>query len=206
MVNERLEELIKKVGVYAAGKPDISVEEVKGKFGVGSIQAENVLEMLGKIGLLEKGEDGKHRTVMDKAAFLDRFHHYQKLAERMEAIPAARDRNILDITVAKELIAEENDRAVKTRVPGTWGDNAKFLWISRQRMMEIHSGKTMLTFLDMDKEYKLYSADNRIIGTVKGSRLYEEHYDRVGAEVRRRYAEGWKADGLGKKMAAQKGR
>lgn len=206
-VNEKVEGLIEKVGLYAAGKQDINVEDVKEKFGIGSIQAENVLEMLGKIGLLEKGGEGKHRTVMDKNAFLDRFHSCQELAERMQAIPAAQDGNILDVTVAKELIAEENDRAVKARIPGTWGENAKFLWINRQKIMEIHSGKTMLTFLDMDKEYKLYSADNRVIGTMKGDKLYEEHYDRVGAEVRRRYAAaGWKAEALEKKMPVQKGR
>ena len=55
--------------------------------------------------------------------------------------------------------------------------------------MEIHDGKTILTFLDKDKDYKLYSADNRVVGTMKGSDLYENHYDSVGAEVRKRYAE-----------------
>ena len=55
--------------------------------------------------------------------------------------------------------------------------------------MEIHSGKTMLTFLDQDKDYKLYSADNKVIATMRGNDLYDGHYDRVSAEVRRRYAE-----------------
>lgn len=55
--------------------------------------------------------------------------------------------------------------------------------------MEIHEGKTILTFLDCDKEYKIYSADNRVVGTMKGKELYEGHYDRVSAGVRKRYAD-----------------
>ena len=55
--------------------------------------------------------------------------------------------------------------------------------------MEIHEGKTILTFLDRDKDYKIYSADNRVVGTMKGKDLYEGHYDRMSAEVRKRYAD-----------------
>ena len=55
--------------------------------------------------------------------------------------------------------------------------------------MEIHEGKTILTFLDDDKKYKIYSADNCVVGTMKGKELYEGHYDRVSAEVRKRYAD-----------------
>ena len=53
--------------------------------------------------------------------------------------------------------------------------------------MEIHSKKTILTFLDRDKDYKIYSKDNRVIGTMKGEELYQGHYDKVSAEVRKRY-------------------
>lgn len=55
--------------------------------------------------------------------------------------------------------------------------------------MEIHDGKTILTFLDSDKNYKLYSADNRVVATMKGKDLYDGHYDSVAAEVRKRYKE-----------------
>jgi len=58
--------------------------------------------------------------------------------------------------------------------------------------MDIHDGKTILTFLDGEKEYKLYSEDNRVVGTMKGKDLYEGHYDSVAAEVRKRYKEAEK--------------
>ncbi|RGY80080.1 hypothetical protein DXA21_22395 [Parabacteroides distasonis] len=53
--------------------------------------------------------------------------------------------------------------------------------------MEIHNGKTLLTFLDAEKEYKLYDGNNRVVETVKGSTLYSKHYDSVEAAVRKRY-------------------
>lgn len=187
--NERMDELIEKVGLYAMEKTNISVEDVKKKFGVDKAQAEGVLDRLEKIGVLEKGKDGLHKAVMDRAAFLNRIRGYRELAGRMQAAAIKQNGNFLDITITKKLIVEENDHAVKTRIPGTWGENAKYLWIDKQKIMEIHSGKTMLTFLDQDKDYKLYSADNKVVATMRGSDLYDGHYDRVAAEVRKRYAE-----------------
>ena len=186
---EGAENLIEKAGIYAAEKQEISVEDIKEKFNIGSMQTEYVLETLGKMGMVGKGKDGKYRAAMDKDTFLDRIHGYQELAERMHMIPAAQGKNTLAITIARELVTEENDHAVKTRIPGTWGDDAKFLWVDKSKMMESRSGKTMLTFLDADKEYKLYSAENGVVGTRKGSKLYEGHYDWVEAEIRRRYEE-----------------
>lgn len=52
--------------------------------------------------------------------------------------------------------------------------------------MEIHGGKTMLTFLDSAKDYKLYDDQNRVIDTERGDELYK-HYDKVDAAVRERY-------------------
>ena len=93
-------------------------------------------------------------------------------------------------------------RSVKTRIPGTWGENARYLWIEKEKISEIHSGKSILTSLDSGKEYKLYSTDNRAAGTMNGGQLYENHYDRVEAEVRRRHAEAKKKAEAQKRLAA----
>ena len=204
---ESEENLIEQVGIYAAEKQKISVEDVKWKFGIGSMQTEYVLGTLEKMGIVEKEKDGKYRAAMDKDAFLDRIHGYQELAERMHMISATQDKNTLAITIERELVAEENDRAVKTRIPGTWGNDAMFLWVDKSKMIESRSGRAMLTLLDADKEYKLYSAENRVIGTKKGSKLYEGHYDQVEAEIRKRYEKaGRKAADFKKKIAAPKRR
>lgn len=187
--NEALEGLIEKVGSYAMEKKSISVEEIKENFSLEKEQAQSIVGQLEKIGVLSKADKGQYKVLMDKEAFLKRIRGYKELAERMQTVAAAQNANLADITITKKLIAEENDHAVKTRIPGTWGNNARYLWIDKERAMEIHDGKTILTFLDKDKDYKLYSADNRVVGTMKGSNLYENHYDSVGAEVRKRYAE-----------------
>ncbi len=186
---EALDGLIEKVGSYAMEKRSISVEEVKENFSLENEQAEKVVGQLERIGVLSKAEGGQHKVLMDKEVFLSRMKGYRELAQRMQAVAAAQNPDLTDITITKKLITEENDHAIKTRIPGTWGENAQYVWINKDKAMEIHDGKTILTFLDRNKEYKIYSADNRVVGTMKGKDLYEGHYDRVSAEVRKRYAD-----------------
>ena len=186
---EALEGLIEKVGSYAMEKKSISVEEVKENFSLANEQAENVVGQLERIGAISKEENGKHKVLMDKERFLSSMKGYRELAQRVQAVAAAQNPDLTDITITKKLITEENDHAIKTRIPGTWGENAQYVWINKDRAMEIHEGKTILTFLDRNKDYKIYSGDNRVVATMKGKDLYDGHYDRVGAEVRKRYAD-----------------
>ncbi len=202
---EALEGLMEKVGMYAMEKQSVSVEEIKETFQTTAEQASSVLGQLEKIGVLDKAEGGRHKVIMEKEAFLIRMNSYRELANRMMNISAAQNKNLVDITITKKLIAEENDHAVKTRVPGMYGDNARYIWINKDNAMDIHDGKTILTFLDTDKEYKLYSEDNRVTGTMRGSVLYEGHYDSVARVVRDRYQKAEKqATALQKLPAAYK--
>lgn len=94
--------------------------------------------------------------------------------------------NLVDITITKQIIEAENESAIKTRIPGTWGESAKYLWTERKDIIEIHNGKTMLTFLDKNKEYKLYDDDDNVIAVVTGEGLYSA-YDHVKDYVRKHY-------------------
>ena len=53
----------------------------------------------------------------------------------MRQIAAAKNTSLLDITISINLIAEENERAVKTRVPGMYGQNEGYLWIDKADIM-----------------------------------------------------------------------
>lgn len=184
-----LDTLIQKVGMYAMQKQSISVDAVKADFQVGAQEAEQVIGQLAKIGVLDREETtGSYKVVMDKEAFEKRMGKYQELANRMKQIEAAHNTSLMDITITKKLITEENDHAVKTRVPGMYGQNEGYIWINKADIMEIHNGKTLLTYLDKNKDYKIYSADNRVIRTIRGEELYSSHYDRVESAVRQRYA------------------
>ena len=183
-----MEGLIEKVGLFAMEKQSISVDAVRSNFSIGTEQAETLLHQLETIGVVEKKDaSGNHKVIMDKEAFQKRIRGYQDLANRMRAVSASKDLNLSDVTLSKTLISQENDLAVKIRIPGTWGENAKFLWVKKENIMEIHGGKTMLTFLDKNKDYKLYDEQNRVVSTMKGDELYTKHYDQVEAAVRDRY-------------------
>lgn len=186
---EALEGLIEKVGSYAVEKKSISVEEIKENFRLENGQAERIVGQLERIGAISGEEKGQYHVLMDQETFQNRMNSYRELSGRIQAVATAQNPSLMDITITKKLIAEENAHAVKTRIPGTWGEGARYLWISKDRAMEVHRGKTILTFLDRDKEYKIYSEDNRVVGTIKGKELYEGHYDKVSAEVRKRYAD-----------------
>lgn len=180
-----IEGLIEKVGLFAMEKQSISVDAVKENFSIGNEQAENIISQLEKIGVLEKSDlNGEHKVIMDKEAFQNRVKGYQELADRMRAISATKDTSLFDITISKKLIVDENDHAVKTRVPGAWG---KYMWINKENIMEIHNGKTMLTFLDRNKDYKIYDEENRVLETVRGEKLHSNNYDKVEAAIRERY-------------------
>lgn len=187
-INATIDGLIEKVGLFAMEKQSISVDQVKESFSIGNEEAETVIKQLETIGFIgAKDNEGKHKVIMDKDSFLNRVRGYQNLTERMRAISASKNLNFSDVTISKKLIVEENNHAVKTRVPGTWGENARYLWINKENIMDIHNGQTMLTFLDTSKNYKMYDKENRVLETKKGDELFG-HYDKVESSVRDRYA------------------
>lgn len=166
-------------------KQIISVDAIKENFHIDRTQAEEAIRQLEAIGVLNKGDtEGQHKVIMDKEAFQRRIAGYKDLTSRMRAISSSKNLDLVDITINQKMIVEENEHAIKTRIPGGQGT---CLWINKDDLMEIHDGKTVLTFLNKEKDYKIYSKDNRILHTMKGKDLYNSHYDPVSAEVRRRY-------------------
>ena len=168
-------------------KQSISVDSIKENFSIGNAQAETLIKQLETIGFLGgKGADGQHKVIMDKEAFLNRVRGYQDLAERMRAVSASKNLNLSDVTISKTLVVEENDHAVKTRVPGTWGENSRYVWLRKENIMDINNGKTMLTFLDTSNKYKMYDKENLVVESKKGEELYG-HYDKIESSIRERY-------------------
>lgn len=191
--NLEVDNLIEKVGLFAMEKDKVSVDAVKENFSIGHQEAEDVLKQLETMGVLDKRDaNGNHKVLMDKEAFGNRIRGYQDLAERMRAISKSKDMNLTDITISKTLIAKESETAIKTRIPGTWGEDVRYIWVRKENIMEIHSGKTILTFLDPKKDYKIYDKDNRVVSTMKGQDLYDKHYDKVESAVRERYEKSQK--------------
>ncbi len=186
--NILMDGLIEKVALFAMEKQSISVEVIKDNFNLEKEQAENVIRQLETIGVLEKRDaDGNHQVIMDKEAFGNRLRGYRDLAERMRAVSASKDLNLAEVTLSKTLISKESETAVKTRIPGTWGKDTRFLWVNKNNILDIHNGKTMLTFLDRNKDYKIYDEENRVVSSMKGEELHAKHYDQVEASIRERF-------------------
>ena len=188
LANEVIEGLIQKVGLFASEKKELSVEDIRENFQIGHVEAEEIIDKLRTLGLIDTpNERGLYTVLMDREGFEKRIKSYQELFGRIQSVAQNQNQNLLDITINKSLVVEENDRAIKTKVPGTWGEQVLYLWINKENTMEIHDGKTILTFLDPEKDFKLYDEENRVAEVKRGETLYENHYDKVEAEVRKRY-------------------
>ncbi|MBP3488817.1 MAG: DUF3801 domain-containing protein [Roseburia sp.] len=120
---------------------------------------------------------------------------YQTAADRST-------QNNLDITISKEIICEETEQAVKTRVPGTWGKDVRYLWVDKADTVDVYGGKSMLTSLNPDRYYELYGEDGKVAEKKRGNDLYRNHYDPVSKGVRKNAGKAEQPV----KMAAARGR
>ena len=136
-VDENLSGLIEKVGQYAVGKASVSVDELGENLSADKDSIREALEKLQKIGVVDTPDDkGQYKVMVDRDTFENKIKRFKELSERMRMISASKNTNLSDVTIAKFLIKEENDRAIKTRIPGTWGDKARYigssvLWVDK---------------------------------------------------------------------------
>lgn len=185
-----LDSLIHKVGVFATEKEEISVEDIEKEFALDKKEAGTMLEQLEVIGALEvksKDEPGLYTVKMNTVDFEKKLESYLALCERARMAEIAQKSEMLDITISDTMIAESTQDKVKTRVPGTYGSNVRFLWTDKNDIMEIHGGKTLLTFLEPEEDYDLYDETGMVAEVKKGKDLYEKHYDTVESSVREHY-------------------
>lgn len=164
-----MNELLKKLGDYFIENQRVAdTAEIQEVFGIQSRgTVYQAMKQLHTVGLL----DDKNNVVLDGAEFAE------KMKEHSKSFP--------DITISRELVHEENDKAIKTRVPGTYGDDIRYMWLSKDNITEINDGKTLLTFIDLNRDYKLYGKQNEVVQTMNGSELYS-HYSEVSDKVRSR--------------------
>lgn len=87
-----------------------------------------------------------------------------------------------DITISRELnslVIEETEEQIKTRVPGTWGNNIRFLYLNKTDISEVHNGKSYLTHINPEESYELYGKDGNLAQTFTGEELLK-YYDKKG--------------------------
>ena len=85
----------------------------------------------------------------------------------------------LDITLDKDTLgAFATEDAVRTRVPKTWGEHIRYLWLDKKDLKEVREGKTLATTLQADKKYDLYDKDGNVAESLTGKELVSTYYDR----------------------------
>lgn len=176
--------LIEKVGKYVGDKDKVTVDEIKKNFGISETKIEDVMHKLCCMGALEIRDDGTYEIIMDKDSMLERIKGYQSLTDRIKGQAATHDPELLDITLDKSLVASETETKIKTRIPGTWGENVRYLWIEKADVLEINNGKTYLTFLKEKDEYELFDDKDNVAEKKQGGELHKSHYDSVNENIR----------------------
>ena len=208
---KQVERLAKKYGILYSSLPDVNKEDGMSEIVFHSEAVPRINMMIQKLkeGRIATFEDyvmnGKEEELGKLTSYLknqkaelnldeNRILEYQELAERAETISKAQDVQLEDITINKSLIAKETDTEIKMRIPGTWGEDVRFLWVSKEQAMDIHDGKTILTFLDQNRTYDIYDKDDRVVDMLSGKELYSKHYDRVEKAVRERFEKSQKQE------------
>lgn len=204
---KKFKKLAKKYGILYSKLPDINksdgmtevlfhteatprINTLIEKLGNGSI--ENLMDYVrnGKDGDFEKVVDylKKENILKDTPSEVEpeRKEQLDRYADELKYNAMINDPSRVDITISRKLYEEENLTSIKTRVPNTYGDNVRYLWIDKSDVVSINCGKTFFAYLNKDKEYELVDRDGRIAEKLTGQNLQKQHYDNVDVNVKHR--------------------
>lgn len=116
----------------------------------------------------------------------ERMEELKEMSRNIKYNESINDLNKVDITLSRGLVADETKDAFLTRVPGTYGENIRYLSVKKEDIILINNGKTFLSFLEKDKEYELLDKEKKPVQKVKGEELRNNHYDEVNRELRKK--------------------
>ena len=204
---KKFKKLAKKYGILYSKLPDINksdgmtevlfhteatprINTLIEKLGNGSI--ENLMDYVrnGKDGDFEKVVDylKKENILKDTPSEVEpeRKEQLDRYADELKYNAMINDPSRVDITISRKLYEEENLTSIKTRIPNTYGDNVRYLWIDKSDVVSINGGKTFFAYLNKDKEYELVDRDGQIAEKLTGQNLQKQHYDNVDVNVKHR--------------------
>ena len=204
---KKFKKIAKKYGILYSKLPDINksdgmtevlfhteatprINTLIEKLGNGSI--ENLMDYVrnGKDGDFEKVVDylKKENILKDTPSEVEpeRKEQLDRYADELKYNAMINDASRVDITISRKLYEEENLTSIKTRVPNTYGDNVRYLWIDKSDVVSINGGKTFFAYLNKDKEYELVDRDGQIAEKLTGQNLQKQHYDNVDVNVKHR--------------------
>jgi len=114
------------------------------------------------------------------------FQMEQENMQTLDSDELSEDKKTNDITINVGLIEETDSKgSIKTRVPGTWGEQIRYLVLEKEAYKKIHDGKTILTSLLADESYNLYDKDDKAVATILGKEIYR-YYDETARKIHER--------------------
>ena len=204
---KKFKKLAKKYGILYSKLPDINkadgmtevlfhteatprINTLIEKLGSGSI--ENLMDYVrnGKDGDFEKVVDylKKENILKDTPSEVEpeRKEQLDRYVDELKYNAMINDPSRVDITISRKLYEEENLTSIKTRVPNTYGENVRYLWLDKSDVVSINGGKTFFAYLNKDKEYELVDRDGQVAEKLSGQNLQKQHYDNVDVNVKHR--------------------
>lgn len=201
---KEFEKLAKRYGILYSKMPDINKSDGMKEYVFPVEATPRINALIEKLGAgrledisdyVKNGDENckktleylKQKGVLPETPISINAERMEKLKEVSKNIKISENTNNLnkvDITISKQLVSSESQDAFITRVPGTFGENVRFLKVEKDDIITINGGKTFLTFLEKDKEYDLLDKDKKPIAKIKGEKLRESHYDKVNEKVR----------------------
>lgn len=198
---KQVKKMAKKYGILYSALPDINKEDGKSEliFHTEAVPRINMMIQklqFGKIATfddyLKNGNEEEFNKLTSflkkqkipedsietkKEISLEDAKKYEKIMKRIQPVSTIENLNNLEITITKNLIAEENNHAIKIQIPAE--DIDRYVWIDKQKVREIFDGEIILATLDKEKDYKLYSSKNEVTKRMKGKDLYDYYCDRM---------------------------
>ena len=161
---KKFKKLAKKYGILYSKLPDINksdgmtevlfhteatprINTLIEKLGNGSI--ENLMDYVrnGKDGDFEKVVDylKKENILKDTPSEVEpeRKEQLDRYADELKYNAMINDPSRVDITISRKLYEEENLTSIKTRVPNTYGDNVRYLWLDKSDVVSINGGQNL---------------------------------------------------------------
>lgn len=130
---------------------------------------------------VSKQSDSYKTKEMDRAAQYGVIAHPE--AKESVGVGEKTTSQSRDITIDESLIRAEDEQTITTRVP--WSEGSLSITFPKKDVVVINGGKTLLTKLDMNREYDVYDRNMEGIRKMSGAELYKDHYDPAWFERRR---------------------
>ncbi len=168
---------------------NVTRADVEGYISSRDKSVENLMSELKEIrkhiAVLKSMSDGKDAQLIEHSEREEKqTTRYREIKDKVKALRENGSENINEITISVKLLHNSfiDEDVIETRIPGMWGDNVRYLRIDKADFAVINNEKTIYTYIDASKDYKLYGWDGEVAVIKKGDEI-AQYYDKQDKEI-----------------------